>query len=81
MGPAGAAFAQLCADEAALHPGLSACPAVTLADQEKAFERIGRAWLGEVLRRWRVPAWLLGAACALVCGRTGTARAEKGFGP
>eukprot|EP00974_Lingulodinium_polyedra_P008745 836263-Lingulodinium_polyedra.AAC.1 len=65
MGPAGAPIAQLCAGEAALCPGFSACPAVTLADQEKAFERVGHVWLGEVLRRWGVPAWLLGTACAL----------------
>eukprot|EP00974_Lingulodinium_polyedra_P005787 549139-Lingulodinium_polyedra.AAC.1 len=65
MGPSGQPLAALCKKEQQSAPLIAHCPAVTLADQEKAFERIGHAWLGQVLRRWRVPAWLLNAACAL----------------
>eukprot|EP00974_Lingulodinium_polyedra_P045443 4357754-Lingulodinium_polyedra.AAC.1 len=76
MGPSGQPLAVLGRNEQARAPLVAHCPAVTLADQEKAFERIGHDWLGQVLRRWQVPAWLLNTACALVCDRATVARAE-----
>ena len=38
--------------------GLRTCPAVVLADQSKAFERMGMAWLRKVMQGWRFPAWV-----------------------
>eukprot|EP00974_Lingulodinium_polyedra_P001396 131912-Lingulodinium_polyedra.AAC.1 len=65
MGPSGRPLATLCREEQRGAPFIAHCPAVTFADQEKAFERVGHVWLGQVLRRWRVLVWLLNAACAL----------------
>eukprot|EP00974_Lingulodinium_polyedra_P035886 3443802-Lingulodinium_polyedra.AAC.1 len=76
MGRSGRPLAALCKEEQIGAPVVAHCPAVTLVDQEKAFERIGHDWLGQVLRRWHVPAWLLNTACPLVCGRTAVARTE-----
>eukprot|EP00974_Lingulodinium_polyedra_P103304 10002585-Lingulodinium_polyedra.AAC.1 len=44
MGPSGPPLATLCRREQQRAPLICHCPAVTLADQEKAFERIGHAW-------------------------------------
>ena len=38
--------------------GLRACPAVVLADQSKAFERMSMAWLCKVMEGWRFPTWV-----------------------
>ena len=40
-------------------PLLADVPAVVFEDQSKAFERMPHAWLVEVLRRWRMPRWLI----------------------
>eukprot|EP00974_Lingulodinium_polyedra_P005647 533414-Lingulodinium_polyedra.AAC.1 len=71
MGDAAQGLAQLCHD--AEDPALACCPSVTLADQAKAFERIGHGWLSRILEGWGVPTWARNATCALVCGRTITA--------
>eukprot|EP00974_Lingulodinium_polyedra_P108394 10493517-Lingulodinium_polyedra.AAC.1 len=44
-------------------------PAITLAGQEKAFERIGQEWLLDTFRRWELPQWALAVAEALISGR------------
>eukprot|EP00974_Lingulodinium_polyedra_P010639 1025182-Lingulodinium_polyedra.AAC.1 len=54
---------------------------VTLADQEKAFERMGHGWLRLVLRGWNAPEWSVNAAAALVTGRTVTSRVGGQLGP
>ena len=48
---------------------LDACPAVILADQSKAFERVSIPWLIAVLDGWRLPRWAMAALLALVVGR------------
>ena len=37
---------------------LRACPAMVLADQSKAFERMGMAWLRKVMDGWKFPRWV-----------------------
>ena len=49
--------------------GLRACPAVVLADQSKAFERMGMAWLRKVMDGWRFPAWVREAFDSLLKAR------------
>eukprot|EP00974_Lingulodinium_polyedra_P012869 1248682-Lingulodinium_polyedra.AAC.1 len=72
MGEAGPPLARLCSDAAVAD--LQGWPAVTPADQEKAFERIGHAWIRDVLQGWRLPDWAMNVACALICGRCVAAR-------
>eukprot|EP00974_Lingulodinium_polyedra_P099531 9640291-Lingulodinium_polyedra.AAC.1 len=67
LGDAGAPLAHLCRE--AEVPAFQQCPAVALADQDKAFERIGHTWLRDVLHGWQLPEWALNVACALICGR------------
>ena len=43
--------------------------AALFADQSKAFERMAWCWLSEVLRRWRMPHWLMWGLLSLVIGR------------
>ena len=40
-------------------PLLADVPAVVFEDQSKAFERMSHAWIVEVLKRWRMPVWLV----------------------
>ena len=49
--------------------GLRACPAVVLADQSKAFERMGMAWLRKVMEGWRFPTWVQKAFDSLLKAR------------
>ena len=49
--------------------GLRNCPAVVLADQSKAFERLGMAWLRKVMDGWRFPAWTRRAFDSLLKAR------------
>eukprot|EP00974_Lingulodinium_polyedra_P045693 4380814-Lingulodinium_polyedra.AAC.1 len=63
MGEAVCPLANLCRE--AETPELRRCPAVTLADQEKALERIGHCWLQLVLHGWGMPGWAVNVACAL----------------
>ena len=56
LGPAEPGVAALC--DGAGFEGIQDCPAVTLADQEKAFERISYEWLAAVFSGWRMPTWL-----------------------
>eukprot|EP00969_Alexandrium_andersonii_P193650 8553500-Alexandrium_andersonii.AAC.1 len=55
--------------------------AVLFADQSKAFERLGHAWLGEVLARWGPPAWLAEPLLELATRRTVVSPKEGGLGP
>eukprot|EP00974_Lingulodinium_polyedra_P064947 6279376-Lingulodinium_polyedra.AAC.1 len=50
MGDAAQGLAQFCRD--AEDPAIECCPTVTLADQAKAFERVGRSWLARVFEGW-----------------------------
>eukprot|EP00974_Lingulodinium_polyedra_P026304 2538294-Lingulodinium_polyedra.AAC.1 len=79
MGETGEPLAALCRN--AEVPALRDCPAVTLADQEKAFERMGHGWLRLVLRGWGAPEWSVNVAAALVTGRTVVARVGGRRGP
>ena len=47
-------------------PDLRASPAVVLADQSKAFERMGMAWLRRVMDGWKFPQWVKEAFDALL---------------
>eukprot|EP00974_Lingulodinium_polyedra_P025552 2471614-Lingulodinium_polyedra.AAC.1 len=44
-------------------------PAVTLADQEKPFEKIRQEWLMDTFQRWQLPDWAMAVAEALIAGR------------
>ena len=49
--------------------GLSRCPAALLADQSKAFERIGLEWIAMVMDGWGFPKWVRAAFDALLLRR------------
>ena len=49
--------------------GLRTCPAVVLADQSKAFERMGMAWLRKVMDGWKFPTWVREAFNSLLKAR------------
>eukprot|EP00974_Lingulodinium_polyedra_P026504 2557535-Lingulodinium_polyedra.AAC.1 len=68
MGETADPIAALC--RATETPMLRLCPVVTLADQEKTFERMGHGWLRLVLQGWDAPTWSINVAAALVTGRT-----------
>eukprot|EP00974_Lingulodinium_polyedra_P102746 9949333-Lingulodinium_polyedra.AAC.1 len=63
LGPCTPAIAALCdAFESSTDPAAhfaSRAPAITLADQNKAFERLGHGWLAKVPRRGQLPEWAL----------------------
>ena len=59
VGPVSDAALRLC-DEIDT-PDIALCPATVLADQSKAFERLGLDWLFRVLRGWGMPPWVLRA--------------------
>ena len=61
--------------------GLSQEPAVFLADQNKAFERIALAWVDAVLRRWAFPRWVTRSFLALVAARAVRACRDGRPGP
>eukprot|EP00974_Lingulodinium_polyedra_P059783 5761756-Lingulodinium_polyedra.AAC.1 len=46
-------------------PALQQCPAITLADREKAFERVVHAWFSDNLHGWQFPERAFNVACAL----------------
>eukprot|EP00974_Lingulodinium_polyedra_P021698 2095761-Lingulodinium_polyedra.AAC.1 len=71
LGPVADAVDQLCtAKEQNASNRLRCMPVVTLADQEKAFERMRHEWLWHALSRWGLPAWALEVADRLARGRT-----------
>ena len=60
------------AEAACVHAGksnLRACPAVVLADQSKAFERMGMAWLRKVMDGWKFTGWVREAFDSLLRAR------------
>eukprot|EP00974_Lingulodinium_polyedra_P015213 1473208-Lingulodinium_polyedra.AAC.1 len=60
---------------AELEPAKIRCmPTITLAGQEKTFERMGHEWLWRALRNWGLPPRALAIADTLVRGRTMQAR-------
>ena len=48
-------------------PALRQCPAVFMADESKAFERLGVHWLQQVMAAWRFPGWAREARSGLPC--------------
>ena len=50
-------------------PIFGLCTAVVLADQSKAFERMGTAWLRKVMDGWKFPRWVREAFDALLRAR------------
>ena len=50
-------------------PGLRRCPGVVLADQSKAFERLGMVWLRKVMDGWKFPRWVREAFDSLLKAR------------
>eukprot|EP00974_Lingulodinium_polyedra_P115254 11154520-Lingulodinium_polyedra.AAC.1 len=72
LGDVGLPLSRLCRE--ASSPALQGCPAVTFADLEKVFGRIGHTWFRDVLRGWQLPEWAMNVGCALICGRSVAAR-------
>ena len=64
LGPAAPGVAELC--DGVGDCGLDGVPAVTLADQEKAFERMGLEWRRRVMMAWRIPRWATSVGDAMV---------------
>eukprot|EP00972_Heterocapsa_arctica_P067689 9992918-Heterocapsa_arctica.AAC.1 len=63
LGEAAKAIEACC--QAMANPEIDGCPAVLLADQSKAFERMGIAWLKLVLHAWNFPKWVQTSLLAL----------------
>eukprot|EP00972_Heterocapsa_arctica_P010313 1515321-Heterocapsa_arctica.AAC.1 len=78
LGEAASAVEAFCASLS--NDAVDRCPAVVLADQSKAFERMGLAWLRLVLDAWDFPAWVRESLLALVSGRGVRACIAGGMG-
>eukprot|EP00969_Alexandrium_andersonii_P226842 10017284-Alexandrium_andersonii.AAC.1 len=57
------------------------CPALVLADQSKAFDRLARPWPQAILEGLGVPRWLRRALVATVAGRRAQAMSGAWAGP
>ena len=79
LGPAAPGVAELC--DGVGDCGLDDVPAVTLADQEKAFERMGLEWRRRVMMAWRIPRWATSVGDALAQDRAVRAMLESRVGP
>ena len=49
---------------------LTCMPAVVFADQSKAFERVGTAWVLKVMQGWKMPAWVQHSLLNMMEGRS-----------
>ena len=77
LGPAAGPAREVC-DCFLTGSRLDHCPAVFLADQSKAFERLGLRWTRQVLEAWRLPSWALEG---LLAPASGGGLIDAGTGP